>query len=154
MRLLYVEARLTHVRAKGSVLVFRAGLGIRLLFGAGIIGFSALTIGSVGREETWLLVMMAIIVVATCFAYPTTITIGEIGIQRHVWWRSTQTIPWNQVTGIEKNAGDDIQVFGDHGQCITFTRFHIDPVGFQDEVMRRAKLKAVIDASDAPSLRS
>ena|SRR5690349_13901720 len=153
LRLLYVEARLTHVRTKDNLLVFSAGLGIRLLLGAGIIGFSALTVSSIGREETWLLVTMAIIIVAVCFAWPATITIGEASIQRHVWWRPTLAIPWNEVSGIEKNAGDDIQVFGDHGQCITFTRFHVDPVGFQDEVMRRAKLKTVIDASAPPSLR-
>ena len=153
LRLLFVEARLTHVRAKGNLLVFSTGLGIRLLFGAGIIGFSALTVSNVGREETWLLAAMAMIVVAVCFAWPTTITVGEAGIQRHVWWRPMLTIPWDQVSGIEKTRGDDIHVFGDHGQCINFTRFHVDPVGFQDEVLRRAKLKGVSNASDPPSLR-
>jgi hypothetical protein len=44
LRLLFVEARLTHVRAKGNMLVFSARPGMRLLFGAGIIGFSALTV--------------------------------------------------------------------------------------------------------------
>jgi hypothetical protein len=96
---------------------------------------------------------MAMIVVAACFAWPTTIAVGEAGVQRHVWWRPTLTIPWNEVSGIEKTAGNDIHVFGDHGQCVNFTRFHVDPVGFQSEVLRRAKLKRVIDASAPPSLR-
>jgi hypothetical protein len=131
LRLLYVEARLTHARVKGKLLVFSAGLGIRLLFGAAIIGFSALTAWNIGREETWLLVMMAVIVVAVCFGWPATITIGELGIKRHLWWRPTLAVPWNEVSGIEKNAGGDIQVFGDHGQCITFTRFHVDLLAFR-----------------------
>jgi len=153
LRLLYVEAQLTHVRAKGNLLVFSAGLGIRLLFGVGIVGFSALTVSNIGREETWLLATMVIIVVAVCLAWPATITTGEIGIKRYVWWRPTVAILWNEVSGIEKNAGGDIQVFGNHGQCITFTRFHADPLGFQDEVMRRTGLRAVIDASAPPTIR-
>ena len=72
LRLLYVEARLTHARVKGQFLVFAASLGIRILFAAGIIGFSVLTALSVGREEMWLLVAGSAIVMLVCLAWPAT----------------------------------------------------------------------------------
>lgn len=152
LRLLYTEARLTYASAKGDRLIFRAGIGLRLLFGVGIIGFSALTLSSIGHEEVWLLTMGAAFVIAGCFSWPATIMICEHGVQRRLWWRGSLTIPWSEVSGIEKNAGGDIQVFARSGQSITFSRFHIDPTRFLEEVKRRAKLNTVINAAAPPSL--
>lgn len=153
LRLLYMEARLTHSSAKGNLLIFRAGIGIRVLFGIGIIGFSTLTLSSIGHEEVWLLAIGAALVICGCFAWPATVMISEQGVQRSLWWRGALTIPWNDISGIERNAGGDTQVFGKSGQSITFTRFHVDPARFVEEVKRRAKLNHVIDASAPPSLR-
>jgi hypothetical protein len=154
LRLLYAEARLTHAAAKDGALVFRAGMGMRVLLGVGILGFSVGTLASIGHEETWLLVASTGIVIALCVAWPATVVIAEDGVRRHVWWRRTAALPWKEVSGIERNAGGDIQVFGKSGQCITFTRFHIDPLRFQEEVKRRARLQNVIDASAPPSLHA
>jgi hypothetical protein len=153
LRLLYVEARQTQAAAKGGELIFRAGIGVRLLFGCGIVGFTFGILASLGTEEGWLLVSGACFVIGWCFAWPVTLVIGKDGIRRSVWWRKPVLIPWAEVTGIERNIGGEIQVFGKEGQCITFTRFHVDPIRFQDEVMRRAALREVLKASDLPSLR-
>jgi hypothetical protein len=153
LRLLYVEAKLTRAGVKGNRLIFRAGIGLRLLFGIGIIGFTVLTLSSIGHEEVWLLAMGAALVVVGCFAWPATFMIGDHGVQRTLWWRRPLMIPWNEVTGIERNAGGDTEVFGKSGQSITFTRFHADPARFVEEVRRRAKLDEVINAAAPPSLR-
>ena len=58
LRILYVEARLTQARVKGDLLVFPAGLGMRLLFGVGIVGFSALVASRIGQEAAWLVLMV------------------------------------------------------------------------------------------------
>ena len=152
LRLLYVEARLSHASSKLGVLVFRAVPAARLLFLIGIIGFSALTICSIGSEEVWLLAMGAAIVIGACFLWPVAITLDDNAIHASVWWRRSIVIPWDQVCGIESKAGGDIQVFAKYGQSITFTRFHIDPSRFQDEVKRRAGLSRIIRSSDPPRL--
>jgi hypothetical protein len=153
IRLLYVEAQLTRTAVKGRDLLFRAGTGIRLLFGSGIIGFSVGIFTNIGHEENWLLLLAACLVLTLCFAWPVTLVIGEDRLRRSVWWRRSLVIPWNEVSGVERNIGGEIQVFGKNGQCITFSRFHVDPIRFQGEVMRRAGLREVLNTSDPPSLR-
>jgi hypothetical protein len=100
----------------------------------------------------------AIVLIAICSPFSalssgTQITISDLDVGSHVWWRRTRTIPWNEVSGIEKSSSGEIQVFGKNGQCIGFTSRHVDPWRFQDEVMRRAKLNPVIDALAPLSLR-
>lgn len=153
LRILYVEARVSQARTRGNLLLFPAGLGIRFLFGGGIIGFSALVVSSIGQEATWLLVTMTMVILALCFAWPATITIGEDGIRQHTWWRPMRMIHWTDVTGIQKEVSGDIEVFCKQGKSLTFSRFYVDPLRFQDEVKRRAVLKGVIDASNPPSLK-
>jgi hypothetical protein len=154
LRVLQSEARSTHARTKGMVIIFQVALAGRLLIGMGIVGFSVLILMSIGHEETWLLALGAGLVVSACFAWPATLIIVEDGITRRLWWRPTLAFPWKEVSGIEKNQGGDLEVFGKGGQTITFTRFHVAPFRFQEEVIRRAKLSGVIDSSAFPSIRS
>ena len=153
LHLLYKEARLSHATKKGDQLVFRAGVGARVLLALGIVGFSLGTLASIGREEPWLLALGAALAISCCFGWPVTIVMDDHSITRHIWWKPGISIPWNEVSGVERNAGADIQVFGNHGQCITFTRYHIDPIRFQDEVRRRAGLSNIRNASDPPTIR-
>ncbi len=154
IQILQTEARVSHGKATRGAVVFRAGLGSRLLLLIGISGFAALTFASIGREESWLLAMGAAIIIMTCLTWPATITLDKNVIRRTIWWKPSVVIPWGEVSGIEKNTAGDIQVFGNRGQCITFTRFHIDPWRFQDEVRRRAGLTKIINASDPSTIRS
>lgn len=152
IRLLYIEADLAHAKVRRGVLVFRAGLGIRLLIGAMIVGLSTLIVKEFDTEEWWVLSGSALFVVLGLVIWPS-VTITETGVDRQIWWRRVRSIPWNDVSGIERSASGEIQVFGKKGQRISFTRYHVDPWRFQDEVMRRANLKSVIDASAPPTLR-
>lgn len=153
LRLLSAEASLSRAQTKGSTLVFRGGQTLRLLIGGLIVGFSAFILSRAGKEESWPLVILAIFVILACFAWPATITVSERGLECHVWWRKAVVLPWNEVSGIQKSASGYIQVFCTRGKSITFTPQHVDPHRFQDEVMRRAGLKSIIDASAPPTLR-
>ncbi|MDP9113200.1 MAG: hypothetical protein M3O20_05905 [Acidobacteriota bacterium] len=153
IRLLYIEASLAHAKVQRGTLIFRTGLGVRLLIGGMVIGFSALIIKELRTEEWWVLLVGALFVVLGLIVWPSIITISDAGVDQHVWWRRVRSIPWNEVSGIERSPSGEIQVFGKNGQCIGFTAYHVDPWRFQDEVMRRAQLKTVIDASAPPSLR-
>jgi hypothetical protein len=57
LRLLTLEARLAHAKAKGSLLVFNGVLAIRTMFTCGIVGFTIGILLSIGHEETWLLAL-------------------------------------------------------------------------------------------------
>jgi hypothetical protein len=148
-----MEARLSHARRTGSLLVFPGVLAMRMMFACGIVGFSIGIFLSVGHEETWVLILGVVFVLGWCFSWPATISLGPDGLRRHLWWRKAVFIPWADVSGIQKNKGEDSEVFGRSGQSISFTRFHTDPFRFETEVKRRAKLDKTLDPSMPPSIR-
>ena len=115
--------------------------------------FGVQLVKSFGKEEGWVLVMGAAIFVLLALGWPSTITVGPVGVSKHRWWRTTITIPWTSVTAIEKNAAGDMEVFGSEGQHLTFTRYHIDPSRFEIEIKRRANLERTIDAAAPPHLQ-
>jgi hypothetical protein len=153
LRLVHTEALLLRAKRNGEVLVFRGALSMRVLFACGIAGLSFGVYFSIGREEMWLLLLAATMVLGLCLAWPATISLGPDGLRRHLWWRRTTAIPWTEVTGIQKNQGEDIEVFGRNGQSISFTRYHIDPYRFEREVKWRAKLDRTLDPALPPSIR-
>jgi hypothetical protein len=153
LRLIAVEAGLAHAETREGTLIFRGGRALRFVIGGAIVGFSVLVAKGMGREETWVLLGGAAFPILGCFAWPSTIVISPNGIQRHVWWRRTANIPWNQVGAIAKSATGYIEVVGKNGQCISFTPRHVDPWRFLAEVKQRSKLTEVIDSSAPPTLR-
>jgi hypothetical protein len=148
-----MEARLSHAKHKSGLLVFPGVLAMRVISACGIAGFSIGIFLSVGHEETWVLALAAILALGWCFGWPTTISLGADGLRRHLWWRKDVFIPWTDVSGIQKNKGEDIEVFGKSGQSISFTRFHTDPLRFETEVKLRAKLDRTLDSAMPPSIR-
>jgi hypothetical protein len=123
VRLLYIEAGLAHARVQKGTLIFRAGLAARLLIGGMVVGCSALIIKGLASEEWWVLAILGLFVVLGLIIWPSIITISDLGVGSHVWWRRARTIPWNEVSGIEKSSSGEIQVFGKNGQCIGFTPY-------------------------------
>ncbi len=147
IRLFYLEASPSRSKAKDGALIFRAAAGVRLLFGGGIIGFCVLIINGRNTEEWWVLSSGVLFVILWCLFWPSTITLDGLGVSQYAWWRRVRSIPWHDVSGIERSASGEIQVFGKQGQIIGFTRFHVDPQRFLDESIRRAGLESVMDAS-------
>jgi hypothetical protein len=153
LRFLYVEAVFARAEAKGNALVFRVAGGLRLLFGAGVIGTTVGIILSLGRESVWVIVGSAGILAAMCFYWPTVIVITGERITHNSWWGRSIRIGWPDVTGIERRAGGELNVFGRNGEMIAFKRYHVDPRRFEAEVLKRANLNSVIDASGPPTMR-
>jgi hypothetical protein len=151
LRMLSVEGRLAHEKAKKNLLVFPGSRGMRLILGGEIIGFLYL-IATGYRSDPGSAAGAAGFVVLSCFAWPATITISDAGIEKRRWWRKTIKIAWSDVCGIQRNASGDLGVFSKNGEGMDFSRYQVDPFRFQEEVMRRGKLDKVIDASAPPSL--
>jgi hypothetical protein len=150
-RLLYVEALHSRAAVRGEMIVFHGSLGMRLVLGGGILGLSAFIIQN--ADDDWRVQLSLVLFVALCcFIWPSTIIVGRDYIEHQVWWRRSRKIPWNQVLTVLRSSYGEMVVIAKHHRCIRFSRYHVDSHRFQDEVMRRANLKTVIDAAAAPSL--
>jgi hypothetical protein len=152
LRLLYAEALSTKVADSGSVLVFRFAMVARLLFGFGIVALFVLLIRSIGHEELWLIATGSGLLVFLCLAWPSTITVDSCGVTRYLWWKPKRHIPWEAVVNLEKTSGGDWQVYGADGSIIPFSRYHSDPVRFEEEVLRRTKLRMITNANSPTTL--
>jgi len=146
LRLVMWEATIERAKRRGKTLVFSGSLMLRLVLGAGIGIFVWTMFRDRNREETWVLAMGAVIVILTALSWPSTISLSDAGAERWRWWSRKILIPWNEVTGIQKNKAGDRTIFGVSGKSITLTRYHADPVTFEYEVRRRAQLKETLDA--------
>jgi len=147
LRIVQVEASLTHAKFTNGVLVFPAGRLMRLLIGGAIVGFSILIIARAGVDETWALIALLGVVVLCCLAWPSTVMLTDTGVEEARWWRTKVTVPWSEVTAIDKGAQNDYIVYGRNGQRIGFDRFKVDGLRFAHEVEFRANLKQVTDAT-------
>lgn len=153
LRLLYAEAVFGRAQDTGGALRFSAAAGVRIALGTGITGIVVASIVSAGREESWVIVGATALMLFLCFMWPTTITLNNSDLRQHSWWRRTVRIGWTDVTGIERRAGGELSVFGRNGETIAFSRYHVDPRRFEAEVLKRANLEGVIDASRPPTMR-
>lgn len=152
-RVLLVEAGLSRAKLVNGTMIFRGALSLRIMFLAGIIGFTVAILASLGSEEPWILIVASSFVLLWCFSWLPTITIAADAIRRVLWWRPTVVIPWQDVTALEECKGGELAVFGRNGQCIVFNRYHVDPSAFRREVLKRAKLDRTMDGSAPPTLR-
>jgi hypothetical protein len=153
MRVLFVEASLTHARAKRNLLVFRTAFGLRLLLGIGVGIFLIQIVKGYGDESGWMVGMLAALVVLTLFGWPSTLTVDAVAIAQRRWYRRPKRIPWDEVTAILRNKAGAMQVLSKTGATITFTQYQVDAARFQSEVLRRANIDTVLDPSSPPSLR-
>ena len=153
LRLLYFEAVLARAEARHGALVFRAGKGARILFLATVL-FSLVAIVSIAvrQEDLWLIMIPTAFLIIAAFSWPAAVVIAQDAITQKLWWGRTVRVGWLDATGIEKHAGGELNVFGRHGETIAFSRYHVDPQRFEAEVLRRAHLEKVIDASRPPTI--
>jgi 4-amino-4-deoxy-L-arabinose transferase-like glycosyltransferase len=118
-----------------------------------LAAFAVLFVRDFRGEETWVLVLAALLIAFICFSWPATFICSENSIIKHVWWRRSVVIPWRDVVQLEETKGCDLNVYGAGGVCMCFTRFHVAPHRFKADVLKRAELKGVILSSAPTSLR-
>jgi hypothetical protein len=141
LRLFYAEARNARASGNGDSIAFRGAPGVLILFSFGIAVFVALIVKSLGHEPLWVIVSAILLTILICLAWPSTIRINSMGVERHVWWRPTLRIPWDAVADLQRGAAGDYTLYGATGQTISFTRYHTDPERFENEVLKRANLR-------------
>ena len=152
LRMLAVEARAAHARMKGRAIVFPVTAVYTWIGGFGLAALIAIGIRDFASSELWLRVGWGGMVLFISLSWPATFICDASGIVQRFWWRPAISIPWNDIVQLESTKGGDLNVYGAGGQRLCFTRFHSAPDRFQAEVVRRAKLRRVIEASDATSM--
>jgi hypothetical protein len=154
LRLLYLEAAFARAEARGDAFVFRAGRGVSVLFLTTVlVSVVAVVTIAAGQEDLWLITIPTVFLMLAAFSWPAAIVVAQGGITQKLWWGRTIRLAWPDVTGIEKRAGGELNVFDRSGEIIAFSRYHVDPRRFEAEVLKRAKLDNVIDASRPPTMR-
>jgi len=152
LRLVMWEVTVERAKRSGTMLLFSGALLFRVVLGSGIGIFVWTMFRDWNHEEPWILAAGALIVLLIAVAWPSTIFLSDAGVGRSRWWSRQILIPWSEVTAIQANKGGDRTVFGVSGKSITLTRYHADPITFEYEVRRRAKLKETLAASAPLSL--
>ena len=79
------------------------------------------------------------------FSYPGTITLDDEGItmKRFLGLRVKQ-LSWHEIaSAVYSKVRKETTVFGKDGRLITYTRFHVDPSRFEDEVRKRLKAPVI-----------
>ena len=78
-------------------------------------------------------------------AYPSTISITEVGVQEHTWWGRSHFIAWRDVQRIEYHQGPATTlVVGRDGKKIAHAGFHRDSDAFRAECLRHTHVKLAI----------
>ncbi len=102
--------------------------------------------------EVWVRVLLCLFAFGTAAVWPSVIVLSDAGVEERRWWRPRKLIPWAEVTAVQANRSGDRAVFGRDGQCICLDRYHVDHIGFEFEVRRRAGLKETLHAEAPLSL--
>ena len=152
LRVLVVQARARRAVRAGKAIVFGVVPVIRLGLLFGIVVIIVFAIRDFGSSPTWLRVLAVVMVALGSMAWPATFILTDAALVQSIWWRRTVIIPWEEVVQVERTKGDDLNVYGASGQCLCFTRYHVDPDRFQAEVLKRAKLRGLVSSSTTTSL--
>ena len=152
IRVLSAEGRFARAKARNGSLIFRGGIGQRVLMAGGILAIASTLIENEGGSDTWAKYALVLLMLAFAFGWPATITINETEVAKRWWWRSSLSIRWQDVSALQRSARGDLQVFSKNGGRLTFTSSNVDQGRFQSEVLRRAQLKEVIDEAALPRI--
>jgi hypothetical protein len=153
MRVVVFNARLSGAERDGRALVFRVAPSFRYMAWLGVLIFTVLFIRAIGREEPWVLALAGVAALLFSLAWPPTFVCTPTSLIRYLWWKPQVAFSWDEVTQIEHTKGGDLNIYDSSGRCLCFTRFHVDPIRFKSEVLRRANIKASIESSQPISLR-
>jgi hypothetical protein len=153
IRVVVGQARKAMAIRQCDSVVFGVAPLFRWLGGFFLVAMCLLFVRDFRHEESWVLVTGAVGVGLFCLAWPASFICSGTGLVKHIWWRRAISLPWSEVVQLEETQGGDLNVYGGNGECFCFTRFHVDPVRFRAEVLKRANLRCVVPSSAPTSLR-
>jgi len=133
-----VRAKPRHSRDE---LLFGGSLAHRSLMIAASGACAVVVCARWSQSERWETAALLALSVALLIAFPPTIVLTATGIDRRLWWRKTNRIPWNDISSIQRNPVGDYTVYGQQQPPIFYSRYYVDATKFAFEVARRAKLK-------------
>jgi len=76
-------------------------------------------------------------------ALPPAIALTPTAIERRLWWKKLNRIPWTDVSSIQRNPVGDYTIYGLQQPPIFYSRYYIDGSRLALEVARRTNLKII-----------
>jgi hypothetical protein len=148
IRWLAVEALAERAIRRGAVLLFRAPLGLRLLFGFCIPGFvygAASAAAQNFRANWWLSATFLFFAVFTLAVWPADIGISASGVFEHKYLGlQKRAICWEDAAYAATDPGEkSVTVGSKAGLEIRHTKYHVDRFRFVEELRRRKLLEPV-----------
>jgi len=125
------EASFEHASRKGTQQIFRAVLGLRLLFGFCIPAslYGASRVWASGDIFT---ACIFVVMAAGMFGFwPSTIVLDKHSARQERWFGLKKiSIPWSEVSYAGPDRDGSITIRARDGRSIEHMKYHVDPSGF------------------------
>jgi hypothetical protein len=134
------EASAERAKRKGAVTLYRATIGLRVLFGAGTIAmvYGAVVVARSDnfRRDWWVSVLLFGLAVFCASQWPADLGVSESGIVEKRWFGIRKRVfQWQDVASAALDpAEDSVCVVTKSGITIKHTKYHADRAGFIAQV--------------------
>jgi hypothetical protein len=136
VHLFALEALAERARRVGEVTLYRAPIGMRVLFGAAIVamvyGAGAVVLSENSRRDWWVSILLLVLAMFCASQWPADLGVSKSGIFQREWLGlRTKTFHWEDVASAAPNqAEDSVWVVTKSGVTIKHTKYHVDRAGF------------------------
>lgn len=145
-RWLAAEAVTEQALRRRNLLIFRAPIGLRLLFGFCVPGMvyaaGAVAYSENSRNQWWLSAMFLGFAAWIAYFWPADIGVSKSGIYEQEWlglWK--KTIQWDDVTYATADGPENsVIVVSKSGYRIRHTKYHVDRMDFLHQLTIHGKL--------------
>jgi hypothetical protein len=142
IRWIAFEAVIEKGRKNGDEVLFRAPVGLRLLFGFALPGFvyaaGAVIFSKDYKDQWWLSAIFVSFAVLIAIVWPVDIRVSKAAIRKQTWSGFNNiVIPWKDVDyTINDPTDDSIEIVSKAGLKIKHTKYHVDKSGFLREIRK------------------
>lgn len=141
VRWLAVEARAERARRDGETTLYRAPLGVRVLFGVGFLGMVYGAGVEALNRDWWVSVLLAILGIFCLSQWPSELGVSKTGIFEHKWFGlRNRAFRWDEIASAMTNSSEDsVWVISDSSATIKHSKYHVDRSGFIAQMKRYCK---------------
>lgn len=131
-----IEARAERAKRKGEVTLYRAPLGLRLLFGlalpAMVYGAGEVALSDNFKHEWWVSTLLFAMAIFCALQWPPNLGVSDAGIYEENWLGlRRKSFRWEEIaSAMESPSDDSVSVVSNSGATIKHTKYQVDRAGF------------------------
>jgi hypothetical protein len=131
-----IEAQAERARRNGELTLYRAPLGLRVLFGltlpAMVYGAGAVALSQNFRQDWWVSALLLGIAIFCASQWPSDLGVSDAGIYEQKWFGlRKRSFRWEEIASAMVSPSDDsVSVVSKSGVTIKHSRYHVDRAGF------------------------